>query len=61
MPIYEFRCPKCNGHIEEIRCVSDMDRPCECPKCSREAGRSILAERIVTAPAGQFPGAASWR
>ena len=60
MPIYEYVCRKCGGHIEELRSVADIDKPCECPKCSREAGRPILAERVVTAPAGQFPGAAGW-
>jgi putative FmdB family regulatory protein len=61
MPLFEFRCERCGGTVEEIRPISAMDEPCACPKCSREVGYMIRAERVISAPAPQFPGAASWR
>jgi putative FmdB family regulatory protein len=61
MPIYEFQCKKCNGVIEEIRCVTDRSRPAECPACSPRLGYTVSAEPIMSAPAPQFPGASGWQ
>lgn len=61
MPLYDYKCVKCGGVITELRCIADMDRPCECPKCSKEVGFTITAQRIPTAPAPQFPGASGWQ
>jgi putative FmdB family regulatory protein len=49
MPIYEFRCKKCNAHIEVFQKLSDKP-PVRCKKCG---GR---LEKIVSAPAIQFKG-----
>jgi len=49
MPIYEFRCKKCNAHIEVFQKLSDKP-PTRCKKCS---GR---LEKQMSAPAIQFKG-----
>lgn len=61
MPIYEWKCERCNGTITDIRSVADLHKPCECPKCSREAGHAVYAKPIISAPSGQFPGASGWQ
>ena len=49
MPIYEFRCKKCNAHIEVFQKLSDKP-PARCKKCG---GR---LEKLASAPAIQFKG-----
>jgi len=49
MPIYEFRCKKCNAHIEVFQKLSDKP-PTRCKKCG---GR---LEKQMSAPAIQFKG-----
>jgi len=49
MPIYEFRCTKCNAIIEVFQKFSDKS-PTRCKKCG---GR---LEKMISAPAVQFKG-----
>lgn len=49
MPIYEFRCRKCNAHIEVFQKLSDK-QPTRCKKCG---GR---LEKQISAAAVQFKG-----
>lgn len=49
MPIYEFRCTKCNEKIEVLQKLSDKS-PTRCKKCG---GR---LEKMISAPAVQFKG-----
>src|ERR1043166_6601068 len=49
MPIYEFRCKKCNNQIEVFQKLSDKP-PARCKKCG---GR---LEKLVSAIAFQFKG-----
>ena len=49
MPIYEFRCKKCNAHIEVFQKLSDK-QPTRCKKCG---GR---LEKQISAPAAHFKG-----
>ena len=49
MPIYEFRCKKCNNQIEVFQKLSDKP-PTRCKKCG---GR---LEKMVSATAFQFEG-----
>ena len=49
MPIYEFRCKKCNAYIEVFQKLSDKP-PVRCRKCG---GR---LEKLISAPAVQFKG-----
>jgi putative FmdB family regulatory protein len=50
MPIYEFRCTKCNAHTEVFQKLSDKP-PTRCRKCK---GR---LEKLVSRSAIQFKGA----
>jgi putative FmdB family regulatory protein len=50
VPLYEYRCTKCNHTFEKIRKFSDPPLT-ECPKC----GAAI--EQLMSAPAIQFKGA----
>ena len=49
MPIYEFRCKKCDAHLEVFQKFSDK-QPSRCRKCG---GR---LEKLISAPAVQFKG-----
>jgi len=49
MPIYEFRCKKCNNQIEVYQKFSDKP-PVKCKKCG---GR---LEKMISATAFQFKG-----
>ena len=50
MPIYEFRCTKCNAHLEVFQKLSDK-QPTRCRKCK---GR---LEKLFSKSAIQFKGA----
>src|SRR5712691_11699621 len=50
MPIYEFRCTRCNAHLEVFQKLSDK-QPTRCRKCG---GR---LEKLVSTSAIQFKGA----
>jgi putative FmdB family regulatory protein len=49
MPIYEFKCTKCNATIEVFQKLSDKS-PTRCKRCG---GR---LEKMISAPAVQFKG-----
>src|SRR5215470_9072853 len=49
MPIYEFKCTKCNNTIEVFQKLSDKS-PTRCKKCG---GR---LEKMISSPAIQFKG-----
>jgi putative FmdB family regulatory protein len=50
VPMYEYRCTKCNHVFEKIQKFSDPPIT-ECPKCG------ALVEQVISAPAVQFKGA----
>jgi putative FmdB family regulatory protein len=45
MPVYVFRCPKCERVMESKRSVGDFTEP-PCPVCSN--GRRVLMRMIPT-------------
>lgn len=49
MPIYEFRCKKCNAYLEVYQKFSDKQ-----PKRCRKCGGAL--EKLISAPAVQFKG-----
>ena len=49
MPIYEFRCKKCNAQLEDLQKLSDKP-PTKCRKCG---GR---LEKLTSASAIRFKG-----
>ncbi len=48
MPIYEFKCKKCNHRFEALRLSSDGFKNIECPKCK---SRQVSKEMSTFAPA----------
>ena len=50
MPLYEYRCTKCNHVFEKIQKFSDPHVK-NCPKCGAKV------EQVISAPAVQFKGA----
>lgn len=67
MPLYVYSCPRCSTEVELQRKISEMDEPVTCTTCVEQAevtggkGTPHRMERIISAPAGHFPGASSWR
>lgn len=43
MPIYEYRCEKCNRKFEKLRKITDADEPLECPFCESEEVERMLS------------------
>jgi putative FmdB family regulatory protein len=43
MPIYEYLCPECDARFEELRPLSQVERPALCPRCHRPARRKMSA------------------
>jgi len=41
MPVYEFRCKKCEAISDEIRSVSKRNDPSFCPQCGEQTSRWI--------------------
>ena len=52
MPIYEYRCRKCDSKFELLRGISASDEDIECPECGEKA-----AERIFSVFSGKSSGA----
>jgi putative FmdB family regulatory protein len=42
MPIYEYKCSKCDAVLEELRSIKSRDESTICPKCN------MLMERIYS-------------
>lgn len=51
MPIYEYRCDKCNLSFEKLQNIRHRKTPA-CPKCKKED----KVERKITAPNVHFKG-----
>lgn len=47
MPIYEYKCKKCDAQFEQILSGSDAKKVIECEKC-----QSTDVEKVISAPAG---------
>ena len=41
MPIYEYLCPECDSKFEQLRPLSQSDKPGECPRCHKPARRKM--------------------
>ena len=42
MPLYEYRCERCDERFEELRSSSDEDEVC-CPSCGQPAKKLLSA------------------
>jgi putative FmdB family regulatory protein len=36
MPLYEYKCEKCEGEFLELRNMSEREKPIACPDCGGE-------------------------
>ena len=43
MPIYAYRCKKCDEKFEEFRNIRDTDNDVECPVCGEKRPQRILS------------------
>jgi putative FmdB family regulatory protein len=41
MPIYEYVCAECDNKFEQLRPLSQSDKPAECPRCHKPARRKM--------------------
>ena len=49
MALYEYKCPECGGHFDEMRPMRAADEPANCPDCETESLRVILQLRVYNA------------
>ena len=53
MPIYEYRCKKCNTEFEQRRSYDDIDKRSTCVKCgSRAVARKVSMSFAIVGSAG---------
>lgn len=50
MPIYEYRCLKCDREFESIQRVDERDNGVECPSCLT----AETVERVITKHSGYY-------
>ena len=53
MPLYSFKCPKCNEPDERIRAMKNADKPCNCTWCGNKMVRDIAAD-VPFVSGGQY-------
>ena len=41
MPLYEYKCPKCELRFEQLRSMSQCDEDAQCPQCHSSAQRVL--------------------
>lgn len=58
MPIYEFKCKKCESEFSELFPSSKFDiKDVECPKChTQDAEKMLSVFASDTKPSGEFTG-----
>ena len=62
MPLYRYECPRCLGHTETFRSMSDRENGPMCSCSATEGDPRPQAQMVLmpSAPSG-FPGADGWR
>ncbi len=48
MALYEYKCPECGEHFDEMRPMRAADEPANCPDCETESLRVISNFASVT-------------
>ncbi len=43
MPIYEFRCSKCNHKFEKLCTLNETGESLKCPKCGAEKPQRVMS------------------
>jgi putative FmdB family regulatory protein len=41
MPIYEYLCNECESKFEQMRPISQCEKPADCPRCHKPAPRAL--------------------
>jgi putative FmdB family regulatory protein len=57
MPIYEYVCPECNAKFEQMRPLSQADKPATCPRCHKPARRKMSTFACFTTSDSGVPQA----
>lgn len=52
MPLYEYKCSKCNQKIEELRPISRATEDTTCPVCKAPAKRIMSTFAAISKDAG---------
>jgi putative FmdB family regulatory protein len=52
MPIYEFKCNKCDEFFEILIIGSDDNKSVECPKCASSSFERVLSSTSYTMDSG---------
>ncbi len=56
MPIFEFKCTKCEEFFEVIVMGSDKDENMNCPKCKSEEFERVVSKTNFNMGSGGSPG-----
>jgi putative FmdB family regulatory protein len=43
MPIYEYRCRKCDAKFEMLRSMSASDKEIDCPECGENSAERVFS------------------
>jgi putative FmdB family regulatory protein len=54
VPIYEYRCRRCELRTEHLRALADRDRAVPCPSCTHPAERVPSLSSFKLAGGGWF-------
>ncbi len=57
MPLYEYQCPNCGDHFEELVSASRLDAP-PCPKCGGKKSQRVLSAPAACPGSGKGAGSA---
>ena len=55
MPIYEYVCEKCDTKFEQLRPLSQAEKPADCPKCHKPARRMMSTFAAYSVTPGGVP------
>ena len=55
MPIYEYKCRKCDTKFEMLRSMSASDEEIECPECGEKSAERIFS--VFGSTSGSSSGA----
>lgn len=47
MPLYDYKCPKCNHKFEKLVKISDFDKPVNCEGCQKYIAVRQMSTGIV--------------